>query len=217
MSSLRLQPGIYGNQNLILDKLNHEAVQIHSIKAFYIPRKFVALDEILGEDRLSKFENAYPIDLYWESVNGYEGQGEFASKFGLMIQNSARVVLSKQGWAQNVAQYGTSVLPNRPTEGDLIHVPMTKGLFEVMFVDHQTPFYQLGQYYTYKLTIELFRYSSEKLDTGIEEIDAFEETHSTDITVRPALDDLVRGADNTKFVDRAKDLVWNSNNPFGEI
>lgn len=202
---------------MILEKLNAEAIQIHSIHALYIPRAFVALDDILGEDRLSKFEHAYPVDIYFESVDGFEGQGEFASKFGLQIQNSAKLQISKQEWTTKVAQYGNSILPNRPTEGDLVYIPMTKGLFEISYVFHQSPFYQLGQYYSYKLTIELFRYSSEKLDTGIESVDMFEETHSADVAINPDMDNLVRGSNNNKFTTRADDLVWSSDNPFGSI
>ncbi len=217
MTSLRVQPRTYGNENLLLEKLHHEAIEIHSIAANYIPRKFVAEDTVLGEDRLSEFKNAYPIDVYVQNVDGMEGQGSFASKFGLMIQSSATLVISKRGWAQAVGQYGQTILPNRPAEGDLIHVPMTKGLFEIMYVDHQSPFYQLGQYYSYKLTVELFRYSSEKIDTGVSEIDTFGTTHTTDIAIKPALEELLRGADNTKFTDRASDLVLDTNNPFGDI
>jgi hypothetical protein len=217
MTTLRLQPGVYGNQNLILEKLHHEAIQIHSIRASYIPRTMIAKDEVLGEDRLSQFNDAYPIDLYLESVEGYEGQNSFASKFGLQIQSGASVVISKRGWDLAVGQFGKTVLPNRPSEGDLIYIPMTKGLFEIMFVNHQSPFYQLGQFYSYKMTIELFRYSSEKIDTGIEAIDAFETVHTADTTLRPDVDTLLRGADNSKFTDRASSLIFNTGNPFGDL
>jgi hypothetical protein len=183
----------------------------------YIPRAFVALDEMLGEDRLSKFEHAYPVDVYFESVDGFEGQGEFASKFGLQISNSAKLQISKQEWATKVGQYGTSILPDRPSEGDLVYIPMTKGLFEITYVFHQSPFYQLGQYYAYKLSIELYRYSSEKLDTGIEAIDSFENAHSLDITVNTNTDILERGGNNNEFTTRADDLVFSTQNPFGEI
>lgn len=217
MTTLRVQPNSYGNQNLILEKLHHEAIQIHSIRASYIPRKMIAEDKILGEDRLSQFNDAYPVDIYIQNVEGMEGQGSFASKFGLMIQSGATVLISKRGWSQAVGQFGKTVLPNRPAEGDLIYVPMTKGLFEISFVDHQSPFYQLGQFYSYKLTIELFRYSSEKIDTGIAEIDNVELTHTADVTINPALEELMRGADNSKFKGRVTDLVLDQNNPFGDV
>lgn len=217
MSSLRLHPRAPSNQNLILDKLNQEAVTLHSVEAHYVPRTLVAEDTVLGEDRLSKFENAYRIDLYVESVDGFEGQNSFASKFGLQIESGATFVLARRSWDLLVGREGTTVLPNRPAEGDLIYLPLTKGLFEINFVNHQMPFYQLGQYYTYKLQVELFRYAGERVETGVSAIDKFETVHTTDITKRPDIDTLVRGADNNKFKQRANALVLDVNNPFGDI
>lgn len=214
MSSLRLQPTKFGNQNLILQKLTHEAIAIHSVRAFYLPRAFVALDNILGEDRLSKFEHAYPVDIYLESVDGFEGQGEFASKFGLQIQNSAKIQISKQEWSSSVSKFGQTILPDRPAEGDLIHIPMTGGLFEITYVFHQTPFYQLNQYYAWKLSIELFRYASEKIQTGNSEVDVFESLHSFDTSVNNISDVI---SDNVDMVDKADDLVFDRDNPFGSI
>ena len=217
MTSLRIHPRTPGNQNFILDKLNAEAIEVQSVQAYYVPRTLVAEDMVLGEDRLSKFENNYPIDIYIESVDGYEGQNSFASKFGLQIESGAVFVVSRRGWDLAVGRYGTTVLPNRPSEGDLIYVPMTRGLFEINFVNHQMPFYQLGQYYTYKMNVELFRYSSERIQTNFAEVDSFETVHTTDTTKRPDVDTLVRGADNNKFKQRADDLVLDRNNPFGDI
>jgi hypothetical protein len=217
MTSLRIQPRGYGNENLILEKLHHEAIQIHSIDAKYIPRTLVNEDTILGEDRLSEFKNSYPVDVYIQNVEGFTGSSSFASSWGLQNESSATILISRRGWENAVAKYGTTILPNRPAEGDLIYLPLNDGLFEIMYCDHQAPFYQLGQYYSYKLTIELFRYSSEKMDTGVSLIDKFETVHSTDVTVNPDLSPLVRGADNKKFTDRADDIVFDTNNPFGEI
>lgn len=217
MTKLRIHPTSPSNQNLILDKLNHEAVELYSIEAYYVPRTLVNEDQILGEDRLSKFKESYRIDVYVESVDGFEGQNSFASKFGLQIESGATFVISRRGWDLLVGRFGTTILPNRPCEGDLIYLPMTKGLFEINFVNHQMPFYQLGQYYTYKLQVELFRYSSERLETGVAAIDAFETAHTADTTKRPDVDTLVRGADNNKFKQRANDLVFSTNNPFGDI
>ena len=217
MTTLRIHPRTPGNQNLVLDKLNHEAIEIHSVEAYYVPRTMVAEDTVLGEDRLSEFKNSYRIDVYIESVDGFEGQNSFASKFGLQIESGATFIVSRRGWDQLVGQHGLTVLPNRPAEGDLIYLPMTRGLFEINFVNHQTPFFQLGQYYTYKMQVELFRYSSERLTTGVPAIDVFETVHTADTTKRPDIDTLVRGADNNKFKQRANSLVLDMNNPFGDI
>lgn len=217
MTSLRLQPRGYGNQNLIIDKLHQESIEIASIDAMYIPRTLVAEDMILGEDRLSKFEHAYPILVYLENVEGFDGQNSFASKFGLQIDSSAKISVSRRAWDMAVSRYGKTVLPNRPCEGDLIFLPMTKGLFEINYVNHQDPFYQLGQVYTYKMTIQLFRYSSEAINTGNSAVDTFEDVHTQDITQRPIPDTAQRGADNKKFIDKSVPLVFSAGNPFGTI
>jgi hypothetical protein len=217
MTSLRIHPQVAGNQNLILERLHAEAIAVQSIQAYYIPRTLIAENTILGEDRLSEFKHAYPIDVFLESTDGYEGQNSFASKFGLQIDSSATLVVARRSWDAAVGQYGNTILPNRPAEGDLIHIPMVKGLFEINFANHQAPFYQLGQSYVYKMTIQLFRYSSENIDTGIPEIDGFETTHTADTTIRPNIDTAIRGADNNKFKTRAADLIFDANNPFGDI
>lgn len=217
MTTLRIHPANYGNQNIILDKLNHEALEVQSVKANYLSRQLVAKDDILGEDRLSEFRDQYPIDIYIESNMGYDGQNSFASKFGLQIDSSATFVISRRGWDLAVGRFGTTVLPNRPAEGDLIYVPMLKGLFEIDFVNHQSPFYQLGDFYTYKMNVSLFRYSSEKIDTGLNQIDAVEDAHTADVIKRPDIDTLQRGADNNKFRQRADSLVLDRDNPFGDI
>jgi hypothetical protein len=217
MTSLRVNPVGYGNQNLILEKLHDEAIQIHSVPARYIPRTLIAEDLVLGEDRLSEFKEAYPIDIYIENADGFTGQGSFASKFGLQIDSGGVFVISKRGWAAAVARFGETILPNRPGEGDLIYLPMNKGLFEINYVDHQAPFYQLGQYYSYKCNVELFRYSSEKIDTGVDCVDDFNTLNTQDVAVRPNPDTTKRVADNTKFKNRASTLVLDKNNPFGDI
>ncbi len=217
MTTLRIHPATAGNQNYILDKLNDEAVQIQSVKASYLSRQLVAKDDILGEDRLSEFRDAYPIDIYIESADGFEGQNSFASKFGLQIDSNAVFVISRRGWDLAVGRYGRTVLPNRPAEGDLIYLPMSSSLFEIDFVNHESPFYQLGQYYTYKMNVSMFRYSSEKIDTGINAIDIIEDKHTADTLKRTDIDTLSRGADNNKFKNRASSLTLDMNNPFGDL
>jgi len=217
MTQLRVNPVGYGNQNLILEKLHDEAIHKSIVPARYIPRTMIAEDLVLGEDRLSEFNDAYPIDVYIENADGFTGQNSFASKFGLQIDSGAVFVISRRGWGAAVARFGTTVLPNRPGEGDLIYLPMNKGLFEINYVDHQAPFYQLGQYYSYKCNVELFRYSSEKIHTGVDDVDSFNLLNTQDVTVRPDADTTSRVADNSKFKDRATAIVLQKDNPFGDL
>ena len=173
------------NEQYLIEDLIIESLRIYGKEFFYIPRTLVSKDDILGEDRLSKFTNLFPIEMYIENVDAFDGQGSFIQKFGLMMEQSATLVVAKRRWEQMIGRYNVTTLPNRPNEGDLIYFPMTKGLFEIKFVKHQDPFYQLGKLYVYKLQVELFQYASERIDTGNVDIDVFRtlKTFETDTNI----------------------------------
>ena len=166
------------NEQFLIEDLIIESLRIYGNEVMYIPRTLVSKDNILGEDRLSQFKSAFPIEMYFENVDSFAGQGAFIQKFGLMIEQSATLVCARRRWEQFVGRYGVTTIPTRPNEGDLIYFPLSKGLFEIKFVQHQDPFYQLGKLYVYKLQIELFQYASEFIDTGIPAVDAFESLKS---------------------------------------
>lgn len=166
------------NEQYLIEDLIIESLKIYGQELFYIPRTLVSKDEILGEDRLSKFTSSYPIEMYFENVDSLDGQGAFIQKFGMMMEQSATLVVSRRRWEQLVGQYDKTIIPTRPCEGDLIYFPLTKSMFEIKFVKHQDPFYQLGKLYVYKLQVELFQYASEFIDTGIKDIDTFESLKS---------------------------------------
>lgn len=208
--------GTSPEQNLVED-LIIECLGIYSVEVQYIPRTLVSKDEILGEDRLSTFENAFPIAAYFENIDTFDGGGFMVQKFGLMVEQSATITIARKTWNDLVGVTGQSILPNRPCEGDLIYFPLSKGLFEIKFVQHQDPFYQLGKLYVYKLQIELFQYASEKLNTGESEIDVFETLKSFDETINPDVDVPDSYGDNTKFKNQASTIVFNTNNPFGDV
>ena len=172
------------NEQFLIEDIIVESLAIYGQDFYYIPRTLVSKDNILGEDRLSEFKTAYPIEMYMENNDGFEGQGAFMQKFGLMVEQTATLTMARRRWEQLVGRWGQTILPNRPCEGDLLYFPLSKGLFEIKFVQHQDPFYQLGKLYVYKLQVELFQYSSERIDTGVEEIDSFESLKSftTDTT-----------------------------------
>ena len=172
------------NEQYLIEDLIIESLRIYGQEVFYIPRTLVSKDNVLGEDRLSQFKTAFPVEMYFENIDNFAGQGAFIQKFGLMMEQSATLVVARRRWEQFIGRYGVTTIPTRPNEGDLIYFPLSKGLFEVKFVQHQDPFYQLGKLYVYKLQVELFQYSSEFIDTGVKEIDAFEtlKTFSTNTT-----------------------------------
>lgn len=171
------------NEQYLIEDLIIESLKIYGQQMFYIPRTLISKDEILGEDRLSQFKSLFPIEMYFENVDSFDGQGAFIQKFGLMMEQSATLVVSRRRWDQLVGRFDATTLPQRPNEGDLIYFPLTKGLFEIKFVKHQDPFYQLGKLYVYKLQVELFPYASEKINTGTPEVDVFETLKSFDVDI----------------------------------
>lgn len=165
-------------EQFLVEDLIIESLKIYGKDVFYIPRTLVSKDNILGEDTLSRYLNSFPIEMYIEDVDGFGGQGVFLQKFGIQVEKSATFVVSRSRWEQLVGDWGTGILPNRPSEGDLIWFPLTQSMFELKFVENQDPFYQLGNLYVYKLRVEIFRYSHERIDNCIQEINEVEHIYS---------------------------------------
>ena len=203
-------------RNLYQDLIK-EAIQIYGHDVYYVNRTTVAIDTILGEDALSKFNNAQPIEMYVEDAEGFGGDKEIISQFGLENRNEITFVVSKERFQEldsqvtledgtdttggaillesgtvetsNLSTLGdshyilldtTRTDADRPLEGDLVYHPVLAKMFEISFVDHDEPFYQLDNNPVYKLRCKQFEYSSEALDTGIDTIDAIEGTLSED-------------------------------------
>jgi hypothetical protein len=215
-TSNTITQGSVGERDLLEDCII-ESIQINGQLMHYIPRSYVAKDEILGEDRLSEFNTYVPIEMYFENVEGFGGNGAFIQKFGYMLEQTATLVVSKKRWETIIGDRSLTILPGRPAEGDLLYFPLAKSLFEIKFVQHQDPFYPVGKQYVYKLKVELYQYSSEKLDTGNSDIDIFEDLKSHDVTINENPDVPESFGDNTKFIEQGSDIVWNSDNPFGEV
>ena len=160
------------NEQRLVEDLIIESLKIYGHDVFYLPRTIANKDPILGEDPTSYFAEFYPLEMYMENVQGFEGDGELFSKFGFEIRDQATFVVSKRRWESVVGDESISLqLPTRPAEGDLLYFPKTKSFFEIKFVDFLNPFYQLGKIYVYKLSCELFEFSSEFFNTGNSEVD----------------------------------------------
>ena len=206
------------NEQNLLEDLIIESLHHYGINFFYIPRTLVSKDDILGEDRLSEFKNSYPIEMYFENVESLGGQQFYIQKFGMMVEQTATLVVARRRWNQLIGRYGKTIIPSRPNEGDLIYFPLTNGLFEIKFVDHQNPFYQLGKLYTYKLEVELFQYSSERLNTGIPEIDVFESLKSFDVDVNEDIEVPDNYGRNDEILNTGQSVInFDEHNPFGEL
>src|SRR6056300_282912 len=157
-----------------------EGLKIYGQDVFYLPRTLVNQDLILGEDVLSKFDDSYLVEMYVETTEGFQGEQELISKFGLEIRDDTTFVIAKRRWQDQVDSNATLIKEGRPNEGDLIYVPLFNSFFEIQFVEDQEPFFQIGNLPVYKLRATKFEYSSEKIDTGIPAIDDLETSRSLD-------------------------------------
>ena len=203
-------------QDLIED-LIVESIKMYGIDILYMPRKLIDRDEVFQEDRLARFNQALECEMYIKSVDGFDGEGTFLSKFGLEIRDQVTLTVAIRSFEENVLnetneidQLGQSF--TRAREGDLIYLPLNNKLFEIKFVEHESVFYQMGALQMYDLTCELFEYSSERFSTGYPEIDGIEEAYSRDannFVVATPNNDIyeVGGADLIDFTER---------NPFGD-
>jgi hypothetical protein len=167
------------------EKRLHEDIIIESLKIFgqdiyYLPRTLVNRDLVLGEDTSSRFDDSYLLEMYFETTEGFAGENEIINKFGLEIRDDTTFVIAKRSWQNQVDNPATQIVEGRPNEGDIMYFPLMNSFFEIQFVEDQEPFFQLGQLPVYKLRCTRFEYSSERLDTGVSEIDAAEDKYSLD-------------------------------------
>ena len=166
--------GSQGEQRLVQDLIN-EQLQIYGVEITFIPRKFVNQATIIEEVQASKFDDNFAIEAYVENFDGYAGAGDVLTKFGMSLRDEVTLTISKERFEEFIAPFMNAdddiTLASRPREGDLVFFPLGQRLFEIKFVEHEDPFYQLGSTYVYKLKCELFEYEDEVIDTSIEAID----------------------------------------------
>ena len=168
------------NEKNLYEDLIIEGLKIYGHDVYYLPRTLVNQDLILGEDSLSKFDDSYLIEMYVETTEGLAGEQELINKFGLEIREETTFMLSKRRWMDAVDSYHTMIKEGRPNEGDIIYYPLLNKFFEISFVEDQEPFFQLGNLPVYKLRARTWDYSSEKLDSGVTDIDSAEDQFSLD-------------------------------------
>ena len=166
-------------QNLIED-LTIEAIKIHGMEMYYLPREMIRRDDFFGDAPYSRFSTFKMIEMYMDTTTAFEG-GDMFTKFGFEIRDSVKFTVSRKRFKRETGM-------DRPMEGDLLFLPLNNGLFEIKFVEHENPFYQLGKRLTFQLTCELFQYSEEKMETGIPEIDVVEDeaAYSINLTIGAA-------------------------------
>ena len=179
-TSVYFDKGTNTEQTLYEDLLI-EQLKVFGHDVYYLPRTLVKEDTLFGEDVLSKFDDAYGIEMFMEEVEGYGGDKELVSKFGLEIRDEVTFVVARRRWITLIGADSNLIVSTRPNEGDLIYFPRLQKLFEINFVDHDDPFYQVDNLPVFKMYCSTFEYSSEQLDTGIAAVDTIEDTSSLDV------------------------------------
>ena len=202
-------------EQYLIEDLVIESIKIHGHDIYYITRTAGAVDDVLNEDDLSEYKRADFIDMYIKNFDGFEGEGDFLSKFGLEIRDEMTLTIARRTFELDVAQYTQN---DRPLEGDLIYFPLNKKMFEVKFVEHEPVFYQMGALQMYDLRCEMFEYSQETFSTGVAEIDTlfagFETTSNTSIEFLETQDSF---ADNSTIETAADSIIdFSEADPFSE-
>lgn len=168
------QQGSKSEQNLIQDLIN-EQLRMYGVEVYYLPRKYVTEKTVIREVIKSVFDDAYPIEAYLENYEGYNENAVLMSKFGIQQTQEVNLIISKDRWEsyiQPLIKNEPNIkLSTRPKEGDIIYFPLGDRLYEIKYVEHEKPFYQLQKNYVYELRCELFRYENEVIDTGVDNID----------------------------------------------
>jgi hypothetical protein len=156
------------NEQFLLQNLVEEHLKMFGMDILYCPREIMVKDGVFNEEVIGEFNDAYIIEAYMENFDGFQGGGDLLTKFGVAQTDEITMVISQQRFSDLISQFllldKDYQAPERPQEGDLIYLPLTSNYFEIKFVEHEEPFYQLGKGYVYKLKAELFEYSDEKGD-----------------------------------------------------
>ena len=166
-----------GEQRLLED-LIIESIKIYGQDMLYIPRVINSFDPLYTEDDQSEYDHAIPIELYIKSVDGFEGDGQFLSKFGLEIRDQVTLTVARRIFNEEIKSITDQEHPN---EGDIIYFPLNKKLFQIKYVNYKPFFYQLGTLPTYDLVCEIFQYSSQKFNTGVADIDHIQTDFSLNV------------------------------------
>ncbi len=166
-------------ENRLIENLMIESIKTYGIDVYYLPRTLNNEDTLMGEDASASYNSAHTIEMYIKTVDGFEGSGDFIAKWGLQIKDQITFTVAKRRWQElGLSTDGRAKIPH---EGDLIYFPITKALFQILFIEDEAIFYQTGQLQSYDMLCEMFTYSDQSFNTGIDTIDAIERTHSYSI------------------------------------
>ena len=173
MRNIYFSAGARSEQNLYED-LIIESIKIYGQDLYYMPRDLVNVDDVFREDPVSKFNSNYLLEMYVDNIDGFDGEGDLFTKFGVEIRDQVTFTVSKRRWQQTVMRYDNEIQGIRPLEGDLVFTPFSKKIFQIMHVEHEQPFYQLNNLPVFKLQCELFEYNDEDFDVNNDAIEQLE-------------------------------------------
>jgi|SRR6056300_244051 hypothetical protein len=162
-----------------------ESLKMYGQDVYYIPREIVNRDRIFEDDSVSRFDNAYRIEMYIENIEGFDGEGDLFTKFGVEIRDAATFIVSRRRFHSTIGRYETTDTKPffRPREGDLVFLTLSQTFFEITRVETEQPFYQLKDLPVFKMRCEVFEYNDEDFDTGVEAIDNIESIHAQQIVI----------------------------------
>lgn len=171
--------GRKSEQNLYED-LIIESLKMYGQDVYYLPRELVNKDLIFSDDNVSRFEQAYKIEMYIENIEGFDGEGDLFTKFGVEIRDAATFIVARKRWNSVVKRFEETVDNPyyRPKEGDVIFLPLSNSMFQIEKVEDESPFYQLQNLPTFRMRCELFEYNDEDFDTGVVAVDKVEDNYA---------------------------------------
>ena len=170
----------------LIEDLTIESIGIYGVEAYYLNKTYGDYDYLYGEDDLGTFSDYYTVPMYINSVEGFGGEGDFLSKFGVEQRDTMTMSVARWTFEQEVGNESKANIA-RPREGDVIYFPLNKKLYTINFVEHEPVFYQMGALQFYELRLEMFEYSGERLNTGLYEIDKLETRRSMDTFLKSQL------------------------------
>jgi len=170
----------------LIEDLTIESIGIYGVEAYYLNKTYGDYDFLYGEDDLGTFSDYYTVPMYINNVEGFGGEGDFLSKFGVEQRDTMTMSVARYTFENEVGNESKANIA-RPREGDVIYFPLNKKLYTINFVEHEPVFYQMGALQFYELRLEMFEYAGERLNTGLHEIDKLETGRSMDVFIKSQL------------------------------
>ena len=195
-------------EQLLYENLVIEALKIYGQDVYYLPRDIVNENRVFGHDVPSRFNSSYKIEMYIDNIEGFDGEGDLFTKFGVEIRDEATFVVSRRRWKQTIKYTDNEINSNRPREGDLIYSEMSNKMFEITHVEHEQPFYQLQNVPVFKCRAQLFEFSDEDFDTGIERLDDIDKdyAYTYNLILQNNTDKIRQGMTVTQMLDSAENI-----------